>query len=62
MTRKQNNAKELDWKALLAEQGDFLRPLAQAILRQVMEAVEKNKVVIARREEDGTVVEAAAEL
>jgi len=28
----------VDWKALLAEQGDFLRPLAQAILQQVMEA------------------------
>jgi len=36
MTRKQNNAKEPDWKALLAEQRDFLRPLAQAILKQVM--------------------------
>ena len=50
MTRKQNNAKELDWKALLAEQGDFLRPLAQAILQQVMEA-EMNEAVAAGKGE-----------
>jgi putative transposase len=50
MTRKQNNAKELDWKSLLAEQGDFLRPLAQAILQQVMEA-EMNEAVAAGKGE-----------
>ena len=50
MTRKQNNAKEPDWKALLAEQGDFLRPLAQAILQQVMEA-EMNEAVAASKGE-----------
>ena len=50
MTRKQNNAKEPDWKALLAEQGDFLRPLAQAILQQVMEA-EMNEAVAAGKGE-----------
>jgi len=50
MTRKQNNAKEVDWKALLAEQGDFLRPLAQAILQQVMEA-EMNEAVAAGKGE-----------
>src|SRR6185437_4208048 len=50
MTRKQNNAKEPDWKALLGEQGDFVRPLAQAILQQVMEA-EMNEAVAAGKGE-----------
>jgi hypothetical protein len=27
MTRKQNNAKKVEWKQLIAEQQDFLRPL-----------------------------------
>lgn len=50
MTRKQNNAKELDWKALLAEQQDFLRPLVQEIILQVMEA-EMNEALGAGKSE-----------
>ena len=38
MTRRQNSAKQLDWKAMMAEQKDFLRPLIQEVLQQVMEA------------------------
>jgi putative transposase len=50
MTRKQNNAKELDWKVLLAEQQDFLRPLVQEIMQQVMEA-EMNEALGAGKSE-----------
>src|ERR1043165_3892573 len=38
MTRKQNSAKQISWKALMAEQGDFLRPLVQEVVQQVLEA------------------------
>jgi len=38
MTRKQNNAKQINWKALMAEQSDFLRPLVQEVVQQVLEA------------------------
>src|SRR5512135_1964679 len=38
MTRKKDSAKKLDWKALMAGQEDFLRPLMQAVVQQVLEA------------------------
>ena len=38
MTRKQDSAKRLNWKALMAEQEDFLRPLIQEVVQQVLEA------------------------
>lgn len=38
MARKQDNAKEVNWKALMAEQEDFLRPLIQEVIQQVLEA------------------------
>jgi putative transposase len=38
MTRRQNSAKQMDWKAMMAEQQDFLRALIQEVLQQVMEA------------------------
>lgn len=38
MTRTKDNAKTLDLKALLAEQDDFLRPLIEAVVQQVLEA------------------------
>lgn len=38
MTRKQDNAKRRNWKALMAEQEDFLRPLIQEVVQQVLEA------------------------
>lgn len=50
MTRKQNNAKEPDWKALLAEEADFLRPLVQEVVQQVMEA-EMNEALAAGKSE-----------
>lgn len=38
MTRKQDSAKKLKWKEILAEQEDFLRPMVQEIVQQVLEA------------------------
>ncbi|GEM_PF-1185266 len=38
MPRKQNSTKRLEWKELLATDGDFLRPLVQAVLQEVLEA------------------------
>jgi putative transposase len=38
MTRKQDSAKRTDWKQLMAGQEDFLRPLIQEVVRQVLEA------------------------
>src|SRR6187455_3046933 len=38
MTRKQNTAKQINWKELMAEQRDLLRPLVQEVVQQVLEA------------------------
>ena len=38
MTRRQNSAKRVDWKAMMAEEQDFLRPLIREVLQQIMEA------------------------
>ena len=38
MTRKQNSARKLDWKEMIAEQPDILRPLVQEVLQQILEA------------------------
>jgi putative transposase len=38
MPRKQNSAKKVDWKEVLACQEDFLRPLIREVVQQVMEA------------------------
>jgi putative transposase len=38
MTRRQDSAKRTDWKELMAGQEDFLRPLIQEVVRQVLEA------------------------
>ena len=38
MTRKQDNAPKANWKELNREQEDFLRPLVQEIVQQVLEA------------------------
>ena len=37
MTRKQDSAKKKDWKELMNEQEDFLRPLIREILQEVLE-------------------------
>jgi len=38
MTRSKDNAKKLNFRAMLAEQEDFLRTLVQQIVQQVLEA------------------------
>src|SRR5512132_1038089 len=38
MTRKQNTAKQINWKEVVAEEGDFLRPLVQQVVQQVLES------------------------
>ena len=38
MTRKKDSANKLDWKALMAGQEGFLRPLIQEVVQQVLEA------------------------
>jgi putative transposase len=37
MTRKQDNAKKANWKELMKEQEDFLRPLIREVLQEVLE-------------------------
>lgn len=38
MTRKQDSAKSVNWKDLMAGQEDFLRPLIEEVIQQVLEA------------------------
>ena len=38
MPRRQNSAKKLEWKEVLAGQEDFLRPLIREVIQQVLEA------------------------
>jgi hypothetical protein len=37
MTRKQDSAKRVNWKEVMGEQEDFLKPLIQEVLQQVLE-------------------------
>jgi putative transposase len=50
MTRKQNTAKKMDWKEMMAEQPDFLRPLIQEVLQQILEAEMDEAVGAAKSE------------
>ncbi len=38
MPRKKRSAEQMDWKALIAGQEDFQRPLIQQVIQQVLEA------------------------
>ena len=38
MTRKQDNAKAINWKEMMGGQEDFLKPLIQEVVQQVLEA------------------------
>src|SRR3569832_1982855 len=38
MTRKKDSAKQTNWKELMGEQEDFLRPIIRKVLQEVMEA------------------------
>jgi len=37
MPRRQNSAKKVDWKGVMAEQDDYLRPLIREVVQQVLE-------------------------
>jgi transposase-like protein len=50
MTRKQDSAKSVNWKELMAGQEDFLRPLIEEVIQQVMEAEMDEAVGAARGE------------
>jgi transposase-like protein len=50
MTRKQDSSKATNWKELMAGQEDFLRPLIQEVIQQVLEA-EMEEVVGAGKSE-----------
>src|SRR5689334_4901836 len=54
MTRRQNSAKKPDWKAMLAEQPDFLRPLVQELVQQVLEAEMDETVGAGKNERTAT--------
>lgn len=38
MTRKQDNAKQTNWKALMAQDEDFLKPLVREVIQEVLES------------------------
>ena len=50
MTRKQHNAKQTNWKELMAQDEDFLRPLIREVIQQVLEA-EMEEVLGAEKSE-----------
>lgn len=50
MTEKKRNTKAMDWKELMEGQKDFLKPLVQEVLQQVLEA-EMTEAVGAERHE-----------
>jgi transposase-like protein len=54
MTRRQNSAKKPDWKAMLAEQPDCLRPLVQELVQQVLEAEMDETVGAGKNERTAT--------
>ena len=50
MARQKDNAEKVNWKELMSEDADFLRPLLREIVQQVLEA-EMDEVIGARKSE-----------
>ena len=50
MARKQDSAKQTNWKALMGEQEDFLRPLIREVIQQVLEAEMEEAIGAAKGE------------
>jgi putative transposase len=50
MTRKKDNAEKLNWKELMSEQEDFLRPMMREVVQQVLEA-EMDEAIGAQKSE-----------
>ena len=55
MARKKRTSKVLDWKAVLGEQEDFLRPLIQEVVQEVLEG-EMTEALQAAKSERTTAV------
>ena len=53
MTEKKRNTSALDWKALMEGQKDFLKPLVQEVVQQVLEAEMAEAVEAERYERTG---------
>ena len=53
MTKKNDNTSAIDWKAMMEEQRDFLKPLVQEVLQQVLEAEMTEAVGAERHERNG---------
>ena len=56
MSRKQDNAKKVNWKEVMKEQEDFLRPMIREVLQEVLESemdealgAEKGERTLSRR-------------
>lgn len=50
MTRKQDSAKKQNWKDLVAEQKDFLKPLVEEVVQQLLELEIKETLQAGKRE------------
>jgi putative transposase len=53
MTEKKRNTSNVDWKAVMEGQEDFLKPLVQEVVQQVLEAEMQEAVVAERYERTG---------
>lgn len=53
MTQKKNSTSAIDWKAMMEGQRDFLKPLVQEVLQQVLEAEMTEAVGAERHERNG---------
>jgi putative transposase len=53
MTKKNDNTSAIDWKAMMEGQRDFLKPLVQEVLQQVLEAEMTEAVGAERHERNG---------
>lgn len=53
MTEKKRNTSALDWKALMEGQKDFLKPLVQEVVQQVLEAEMQEAIEAERYERTG---------
>lgn len=50
MARKQDSVQKVNWKAVMAEQEDFLRPLIREVIQQVLEAEMEEAIGAAKGE------------
>ena len=53
MTKREDKQKSVDWKAVMGQQEDFLRPLIQAVVQQVLEAEMTEAVGAEKHERTG---------